>query len=849
MSTSWSRVEPILAEALALPERDRRSFIARACAGDVSLQSEVESLVGFDGSAAAFLEGTALEDAARELGTELAPDARLGTTLGDYRLDAVIGIGGMGEVYRARDLRLDRDVAVKVLAHAGRPEDRALVGAEARAASRLNHPNIVTIHAVGEHQGLGFIAMELVPGSTLRSRLADGPLDIADGVALASQLAAALASAHDAGIVHRDLKPENIVVTPGALLKVLDFGIARGQHAPSAPVLSGTIAYMSPEQAAGEAARPVSDQFAFGVVASEMFSGLHPFARATRDETLAAIRTATPARLESLNRSVPAALGDLVARCLSKNAADRFPSTAALAHAVNDVRRRVESPRVDRRTMLYRSAAAVGAAAVGGGAFWKYGPWTTRPRSLAVLPFRALSQAGDDGYLADGLTSTLVERLSLMPSLAVLPRSLVFNFRGDDTPATDLGRTLGAQLVLSGTIEQAGGRLNVTARLDDVVTGRGLWSKTFTRAEGQVLLVEEQVAAAIIDEAVRTRLSVEERRRVLRRASNDARAFDLYLQAVALCQQETERGYLDARELLREALDRDPAFGHGHVQMATTYAVMATDGLERPIHAWPASSRHVRRALEAEPALADAFACAASHEFSFNWDWDAAEAEWRRAVRFGGADLHPDLLSARALQRWALGRTDEALGLIRQARARDPISPMFAVKEADFLLRNGELARAGAAYGAILSRQPNDVRAQFGLAEVHRRAGHLHEAVDLRRRAHEASGENAVTAAPPLADDLEELRRLDIDSARLRLALLQARADEGGYVSPLDVAREHARRGDSDRALALLEPAMAERAPGLAYLNVDTVWDFVRDTSAFAAVRERVGLPKPRGRT
>lgn len=836
-----ARTEKIVATALDLDHGARAAWLDRECDGDTDLRQEVDSLLALEHAAEHFLVRTALEDAAFDADPGQDPASLVGQQLGDYRVDAVVGAGGMADVYRVRNLPLARDEALKVLVPSPLiPEaDRVRVGAEARAASGLNHPNIVTIFAVGEAAGRHFIAMELLEGETLRQRLAAGPLPLREVIALAVQLADALAAAHAAGIVHRDLKPENIKITADGRAKVLDFGIAGREHADTlGGSVAGTAGYMAPEQAAGEAARPASDQFSFGVVLHEMLSGQHPFARPSRAQMLAAVRVAEPAPVAALD-PVGAAL---LRRCLAKAPANRFPSTDALAAACREWQARVHARGMTRRRVLQAAGAAVALAAGGAGA-WRYAAWSSRRRTVAVLPFRDLSDQAGAGYLADGLTATLIDRLSAMPSLALLPRSLVFNFRDAAAAARDVGRQLGAEIVLAGTVARHGKRLTIAARLDDVESGRTLWSSSYDRPAGELLLLEEEIARAIVDEGVRVQLNAEQRRRLLRRPTADPTAYELYLQAVYLCQQETEDTYLDARDLLRDALARDPAFGAGHVQMATTFAVMAVDGLERPTDAWPESSRHVRRALAADPDLADAHASAAAQEFFFNWHWDGAEDEWRQAMRFGGAELHPDLYTSRALQRWALGRLDEALALVRQARRVDPVSPMFIIREADFLLQSGSSAAAAALYQQVLDAHPDDTRARFGIAEAYRAQERFDDAVAARRLAHDAADEAEVVAGPPADTARAELARLDARSAAAQLAVLDRRAQEGAYASPIDMARQHARLGRTDEAVALFERAVADRAPGLTMLNVDRAWDGMRDDPRFETLRVRVGLP------
>ena len=837
------RAEPIVAEAMTRSGHARAEWLDVACDGDVALRGEVESLLAFEGPSAAFLERPALEDAARQMGDELDPAALVGQQIGDYRVDALVGVGGMADVYRVRNLPLARDEALKVLVPSPlvRAADRARVETEARAASRLNHPNIVTIFAVGEAEGVHFIAMELVDGQTLRQRLADGPLEVPVVADVAVQLSEALAAAHAAGIVHRDLKPENIKITADGRVKVLDFGIAGGALADpaGADLVAGTAGYMAPEQAAGQPARPASDQFSFGVILYEMLTGQPPFVAATREATVTAVGSVEHRPIAGLDPGIAGVLR----RCLAKSPEERFASSADLAAACRAWRVRLERRGVTRRRVLQATAASLAVISAGIGA-WRLGPWSVQPRRLAVLPFRNRSADRESDYLAAGLTATLIERLGVMPALTVLPRSLVANFAASDESPGNLGSRLSADAVLSGDITRAVDRLHVTAQLLDVASGRTLWSASYEQPANGLLFVEEQIAQAIVDDGVRLRLNAKQRQRLVRHETADPQVFDAYLRAVYLCEQETEAAYLEARAVLGPALERDPHFAPGHVQMAATYAVMAVDGLQRPTEAWPRSSRHVRLALEATPDAADAHASAASHEFFFNWNWEAAEAEWREALRFGGADLHPDLYASRALQRAAVGRLDEALELARRARRLDPVTSMFAVREADFLLLTGDATGAADIYEAVVGESPGDVRALFGLSDACRTLGRLDDAVASRRRAHLVLGEHDVLAGDRLDDAADELRRLDRAGAVAQLAAFDERAAAGSYVSPLDVARQFARLGNVESAAARFDAAMADRAPGLTMLDVDRAWDPMRADPRFLALRLRVGLPR-----
>ncbi len=811
----FARAERLVARALTFDAAMRETWVAEACAGDAPLAREVRVLLRLTEAAPEFLTGTALVDLAGARAGDFAPEALVGQRVGPYRVDALVGSGGMGDVYRVHHEALERVEALKIVTADG---DGARVLAEARAASALNHPNVVTTFAVGEAEGWRYIAMEWVEGETLRARLTRGPINPVVAAPLAVQIADALAAAHRAGVVHRDLKPENVIVTPAGRIKVLDFGIA-ARTGDTTRVGGGTDAYMAPEQASGLQAGPAADQYAFGVLLREMLTGAHPW----RDAA-----TALP------DRDVDA----IVVRCLAPAPQDRFATTDTLVAVCRRWEAQLAAGPVTRRRLLQ----GLGAAAAAGLAGWVWWPPPTPPR-IAVLPFRNGSGDAASDYLASGLPATLIERLAAFPSLDVLPRSLMANFADASVTPAALGRQLGADLVLTGTVTASAGTLAVTTDLVDVGDSRTIHSGTYVEPSTALLVLEERLAQTIVERTIGTRFSRPRERRAAHPGTADAVAYDLYLRAVHECEQESEEGYVEARDLLRQALARDVHFGPGHVQMAATFVLMALDGYERPTEAWPQSSRHVRLAIEANPDAADAHASAAAQDFFFTWDWDAAEASWRRAGRFDGADLHPDLLAARALQRAALGRYDEALALARSARHLDPVSPMFGVREADLLVYLRRHDEAIATYETVLDTAPADARALFGLSDALRAAGRAAEAVEARHRAHRRL-RDLDGADEGVVDDAEqELRRLDRLSADAELAALRARAVEGRYVSPLDAARQYARRGDTDAAARQFAAALADRSPGLTMLDVDHAWDGMRADPRFQDLRTRVGLP------
>jgi eukaryotic-like serine/threonine-protein kinase len=791
--------------------------------------------------------------------------------LARYRILGRLGAGGMGEVYRARDEQLDRDVAVKVLPATSfdDPTARARLVREAKAAAALNHPNICTVFEVGEADGRTYIAMELIEGQTLSAMLLAGPLPADRVVHLGRQLAEALTHAHDRGVVHRDLKSNNVIVTPEGRVKVLDFGLAKRaadmdltaaiteMHASltQAGTAVGTLPYMSPEQLRGGPVQISSDIWALGVVLYEMAAGTRPFTGQTPFELSAAILNDDPALLPP---ATPPALQSIIERCLVKDPTARVASAAQVhadlgseqtATAATAVRTKpVPGPSdtaqplltISRRSTLWIGAIVIALAAAGL-AGWRWLSSAGVERSLAVLPLANASNDKDLEYLSDGIADSLIQHLSKLRALRVRPIGAVLDFKNSKLDPPSIGRRLGVETVLAGTLEQHDDKMRITARLVDVASGRQLWTNTYDRPLADVLNVQDEIASGLMNEGLRLRLTSAERQQLVRRPTSDRDAYDLFLQSRYSQRLATEEDYLDSRGLLEKATQRDPKFALAYASLAANYAMMVTDGLERPTDAWPKINRYMRRALELESDLPEALVVEHAIAFLFDWDWAGAA---RARMRFMESiiDIDPQYLRAMAVERWALGRIDEALALARRTRELDPGSPYLASLEADYLLRSDQFDAAVALYEYAIRTDAQYTNAYFGLAEAKARQGRFDEAIQARHQAHTVIGDDRLDAVFANARGEEGYRRVDQAWVRLQLEELKDR-ERTKYVSPLDFARAYAQLGDKEQTFKYLDAAFADRSPGLVFLKVDRAWDLVRSDPRFAAAIRQVGLP------
>ena len=854
-SARWRQVDALYHQALARDPAEREAFLNEVCAGDPRLRRELDSLLGYEEAAHSFLGGSALAEAARSLAVD-APQL-VGRHLAGYEVLAWIGSGGMGDVYRARDLRLGREVALKVLDPliAADPAYRHRFEEEARSASVLNHPNIVTIYGVGDDDGLAVIAMELVQGRTLRDVMSAGTAPLAETLDLAAQMAAGLAAAHAHDIVHRDLKPENVMVTADGRVKVLDFGIAKRRDATDlsfdrgatgdrgqSPVVEGTVGYMSPEQASGRRVGPASDQFSLGAILYEMLAGRRAFHRDSKIETLAAICEVDPVPVQTLNPAVPAGVRRMVARCLAKDPAGRYADTRDLERDLRGLQHAASHAVIRRRLLWLGSGAA--AAALAGTTTWALWP----PHSLAVLPFA--NAARDEGidYLCMGIAENLIGRLRHLP-IAVKSFSLVSHFAGTSADARAIGLELGVESLITGSVRAESGHLLISVALIDLATGNTLWSGRYDRATADIFKLWDEIATAIVDDGLRLRLTRDERRALLSRPTDHVEAFDMYLRARRFQMEVFEEDYLAARTLLQRAVDLDPRFADAWLSLAGTYWTSGLENFAPPGEARTGASACVARAAAENPRLANLPFGRAILAFFFDWKWTDAAREWRLAWAAPDRELQPELLLPYALAQWALGRPRDALRIVQRARAVDPLSPMFMLHEASYLRDTGQYDAAADRCLSVISTHPAQAAAHLALAEVRRAQRRFDEAIAARRNAHTIRGDTDEELLQLLSAARGEEGYALIEETAVRQLELRTlvRRSRHAYVSSLDFARAYAQLDDLPRAYEFLTQAIDEKAPGLVFLHADRAWDRLRSAPEFQAAVTTVGLP-PRDR-
>jgi serine/threonine protein kinase len=556
-----------------------------------------------------------------------------GTHVGSYEIIAPLGAGGMGEVYRAFDPRLRREVAIKIISGVSfTSTQRYRLEQEARAAGGLNHPNLLTIHELGSHEDAPFIVCELLVGRTLRSRLLAGPLTASQATDYAQQIAKGLAAAHDRGIVHRDLKPENIFVTTDGRLKILDFGLAKITDPLSSDdagdtdlltgpgVVLGTLAYMSPEQAS---ARPVderTDVFAFGAILFEMLWGRSAFRRASAGETIAAILADDPLQTPP-PVGVPPALAAIVRHCLEKDPNRRFRSARDIALVLESGTLPISPVRRPLRPLpVMVIAAALIALAAGAWLLMRSrSHGVSQIDSLAVLPLTELSGTSDR-YFADGLTEELTTKLAQIHSLRVVARSSAEKYANTKKSLRDIGRELNVDAIVTGSIARSGGNLRVTAQLVDPQTERSLWADQYERPLGDVLTLQDDLARAIA-ERIRIRMTLAEQQRLTSARPISAAAHDAYLKGRFYLNRTDPEFLSRAIISFKEAIQREPKYAAAYAGLADCWAEMGNFGMLVSTEAYPSAKESALTALQIDPNLAEGYVPLAMVESQYDWNW------------------------------------------------------------------------------------------------------------------------------------------------------------------------------------------------------------------------------------
>ena len=857
--------------ALEVVQDKRAAFLDRQCEGDEELRREVEVLLAYDQRAEEFIESPAFEEA-----PELIADNEHSSTLtmdsvGPFKLVKKLGSGGMGEVYLARDSRLGRNVALKLL-------DRNLIGdsgsrrrflREARLASSLDHPNICTIHEIGESSGHLFIAMQHIEGETLKEVIGSQPLALDSLLSISLQVSNALAAAHAQGIIHRDMKSSNIIVASGGQAKVLDFGLAKPlekeddeSELTHAGAVLGTPSYMSPEQARGERADHRSDIFSFGVVMYEMATGRTPFKFKSRAETMNAVINQPHTPVAELNKEVPSELCAVIDKALAKQADDRYQSIGDMKNELRRVSQIVgvekynssdplmvpcvpppssgrRAPKRGSITRLWQVAALwllVLMAAIIYLVFVRHTSSLSAGeiKSLAVLPLENLSGDPSQEYFADGMTDALIGNLAKIKGLQIISRTSAMYYKGTKKDLKQIAGELKVDAVVEGTVQRSGDHVLIRAQLIRAATDRQLWSESYERDLRDVLALQSEIAQAVVRE-IQMKITPDEQARLANNVEVSRKGFDDYLQGSYLLGRREQLP--KAIEYFQSTVKEEPTYAPAYAGLAACYNTLQSIviGALPPPEARRQAEEAAVKAIQLDSTLAEAHA-ALGYVYHYNWNWDAAEQELKLAI-----DLNPNSAEAHRIYSSHLsakGRAEEAIAEANRAQELDPVSLYMSVMRG-FVLTN--LRRSDEAIEQlrrVIELDPNNYMAHWFLGTAYADNGRFDDAIATAERAVVLS-----SRAPGALGVLGMCYGRDGRKAEaLKILNELLELNRHRYVTPVALAYVYIGLGEKDQAFAWLEKAYQERSNFLSYLKVAPSADPLRSDPRLEHLLRRMGL-------
>jgi len=790
-------------------------------------------------------------------------------TISHFRITEKLGAGGMGVVYKAFDTRLDRPVALKFLSDNLTRDAQALerFRREARAASALNHPGICTIYDIGEQDGRAFIAMEYIDGETLRNHIYGKALSLEQTLKLGIQIAEALDAAHSEGIIHRDIKPANVFVTKRGQSKVLDFGlaklvpkgIAKAANDPDADlpdsssiagIISGTPAYMSPEQVRGDNLDPRTDIFSLGLILYEMATGRQAFGAATPGMIIEAVLTRSPAPPRSINPEIPPRLEEIINKALHKKRDERYQHAADIRDDLQGLERDSGSPRAwkaaQEQSLNGLDVPAIPSQAIGTQSVATSTSQTgaARPKrvskkpidSLAVLPFENLSRDAEREYLSDGITGSLINVLATVPKLRVMAQSTVFRYKGHSLDPQSIGSELNVRAVLTGRIMQSGGSLRIGAELVDVATGSQLWGAQYNRASGDIFAIQDEISHEI-SEKLRLKLTRADKKRLTKRQTDDHEAYGLYLKGRHHWNRWTEDGFYKAIDYFQQAIEKDPTYALAHSGIADSYVLLGWNSYLPPNDAFPKAKAAATRALRIDPDLGEGRAPLAAVLWLHDWQWPEAKAEFEKSIALNPA--YPTSNHWHAEYLMTMGRHDEAITRMKKSQALDPLSLIIgdAIGWAYYMVRRFD--ESIEQLRRTIELDPHYPVTHWVLGLVLRKVGLLEEAVVEAEKSVALSGGSPImraALAQTLAAAGQQARASQILDNLVELSRQK-------YVSPYFLCGIYLGLGQQDRAMEHLEKAYKDHSHWLLYLHIDPSMDGLRPNPPFQNLLRRIGLP------
>ncbi len=862
----WKRLDELFHAALEREPEGRAGFILKVCGDDEELRRELESMLDHNEQAkSGFIDAPAYEVAADAILSTEHSDSLIGRTLGAYEIVSQLGRGGMGVVYLANDKKLPRQVALKILP-AGLTDDQSRVQRfkqEARAASALNHPNILTIFEIEERDGQHYIATEFVQGVTFRKLIERGEITLADMLNASIQIASALSAAHSFGIVHRDIKPENIMRRTDGYVKVLDFGLAKliervgGNSEASTAVdtdpgtIIGTIQYMSPEQLRRQELDARSDIWSFGVVLYEMAAGESPFKAATESDVIVSILQKKPSFAWRLP-NVPPELGWIVKKALTKDREERYQTAKDILNDLKRLNREIEfdgqlaaveqpghvATGIGKPAQSAESGKKVPRLSLGSGRLTpSAGRRRSRPKinSLAIMPLINASADPNTEYLSDGITESIINNLSQLPNLRVTARSTVFRYKGRETDPVEVGAELGVRAILTGRVLQLDDSLVISTELVNVSDGTQLWGAHYNRKLGDIFSVQEEIARQI-SEKLQVQLSGEEEKRLAKRHTQNAEAYQLYLKGRYHWNKRNEQGMTKGIQYFEEAIHLDPAYALAYAGLADSFIILGFYGVLPPNEVMPKAKEAAKKALEIDDTLAEAQISLAYANAAYEWNWVAAEKGYKRAIK-----LNPNYATA---HHWygehlaLIGRSKEAAAELERAHELDPLSLIIGSAVAWIYYLGRRYDDAIDKSFKTLEMDPDFFQARFVIGLAYIQKSMFREAIEEFRKVISILGRD-----PGALSALGFAYAVSGQTAEARKLLGELKEQScNRYIAPYRVALICIGLNEKDEAFEWLQKSCDERDLGLACLKVEAMADSLHSDPRYDKLLERIGL-------
>ncbi|MEO8648846.1 MAG: protein kinase [Acidobacteriota bacterium] len=861
------------------------------CANDPKLRAEVQKLLDSFERSDDFIEHPAANEVASLL-LDRSPTLKEGQRFAHYEIIRQIGEGGMGEVYLAQDGTLDRKVAIKILndRFSGKESNLKRFVQEAKAASSLNHPNILVIHEISISDDANYIVSEYVEGKTLREVIQESRVTLSEILDITIQISNALATAHGADLIHRDIKPENVILRPDGYVKILDFGLAKllnpksigleastvAQNETAKGIIMGTVNYMSPEQAKAEKVDERTDIFSLGVVIYELVAGKTPFAGDSISETFANLINREPQPLTRFTANVPEELQRIVVKTLRKNKDDRYQSIKELYSDLKTLRedlafdKRVESslPFAGKKTavlpvttgipfentveakqnttgeMIRRKPYSIIAVSIiliglmGAGYYFFWGNKASSGpgarKSLAVLPFVNSEKDPNVEYLSNGITENIVNNLSQLSSLRVISTNSAFLFKNDQSDTRTIAKKLGVETLVTGDIRRLDDKLIINVHLINAADDSAIWGNQYVRPATDILAAQNEIALAVAQN-LRLKLTGVEQRQLAKRPTENVEAYDLYLRGRSQVFKLTPAEINSGIKYFEQAIKIDPNYALAYAGISDAYRSLALGSEMDPTLYLPKSSAAANKAIETDDTLSEAYTSLGATNF-WSWDWNAAESNSKRALVLNPSSAAAHLFYAHLLSN--LGRNSEALAEIKVARESEPLFPFVGALEGQFLLHAGKLDESIERLQKTIELAPNFWMPHLFISSAYIEKGMFDEAIAEARKAEQLSPAQTVSMAFAGYALARSGRR---DEARIVLEKLLKLSNDK-FIPQDHIAMIYNGLGETDKALEWLEKGYDAHDPKMAFLKVEPKWNNLRSEPRFVELMKKMNF-------